>query len=68
VRAGVLASAVSYFEATGARVAVVKGARPEPPIEDVEAQLESALAFQPDLLVALGGGSVIDSAKALWAF
>ncbi len=67
-KAGVLANAVSYLEATGARVEVVKGTRPEPPIEEVEAQLESALAFQPDLLVALGGGSVIDSTKALWAF
>ncbi len=67
-KAGVLASAVSYLEVTGARVEVVKGTRPEPPIEDVEAQLELALAFQPDLLVALGGGSVIDSTKALWAF
>ena len=67
-KSGVLASAVSCLEETGAQVEVIKGTKPEPPIEDVEAQLETTLALQPDLIVALGGGSVIDTAKALWVF
>lgn len=65
---GVLAETVSYLETAGAHVEVARITRPEPPIEDVEAHLETAITLQPDTLVALGGGSVIDSAKALWAF
>ncbi|MFQ5610582.1 MAG: iron-containing alcohol dehydrogenase [Anaerolineae bacterium] len=67
-KTGVLAEAVSCLKAAGAQVEVVKGVQPEPPLEDVEAHLEAARALQPDLIVGLGGGSVIDSAKALWAF
>jgi alcohol dehydrogenase class IV len=66
-RLGVLARAVSYLEKAGAEVEIIEGVQPEPPIEDLEAYLEITFAFQPDLLVGLGGGSVIDSAKALWA-
>jgi alcohol dehydrogenase class IV len=65
---GILAEAHSYLEKAGARVEVVRGTIPEPPIEDVETKLELTHELQPDLIVALGGGSVIDSAKALWAF
>lgn len=67
-KTGVLAKCVSLLEDAGASVEVVRGTRSEPPIEDVESQLGVANAFEPDLIVALGGGSVIDSAKALWAF
>lgn len=65
---GVLAETVSLLQGAGAHVEIVRGTKPEPPIEDVEAQLETVAAFQPDTLIALGGGSVMDSAKALWAF
>ncbi len=37
----------------------------EPTFEEVTAQLAAARSFQPDSLVAMGGGSVIDSAKAV---
>ncbi len=67
-KSGLLAKCVAYLEEAGGQVEVVRGTRPEPPIEAVEAQLEVASAFQPELIIALGGGSVIDSAKALWAF
>jgi alcohol dehydrogenase class IV len=64
---GVLARAVSYLQETGAEVETIRGVQPEPPIEDLEPYLEITAAFQPDLFVALGGGSVIDTTKALWA-
>lgn len=66
-RLGVLSKAVSYLREAGAKVQIIKGVRSEPLIEDLEPFLETTLTFQPDLFVALGGGSVIDSAKALWA-
>jgi len=39
---------------------------PEAPIENVEECGEAMKAFEPDLIMAVGGGSVIDSAKVAW--
>jgi len=39
---------------------------PEPSFENVKKAAAFALGFQPDLIVALGGGSCIDAAKAAW--
>jgi alcohol dehydrogenase class IV len=39
---------------------------PEAPIENVMECGEAMKAFEPDLILALGGGSVIDSAKVAW--
>jgi alcohol dehydrogenase class IV len=38
----------------------------EPSFENVEKVATAASRFQPDLLVALGGGSCIDAAKGAW--
>jgi alcohol dehydrogenase class IV len=43
---------------------VFDGGKPEPPLDAVEAALSQARQFQPDALVALGGGSNMDLAKA----
>ncbi|MCM3114190.1 bifunctional acetaldehyde-CoA/alcohol dehydrogenase [Neobacillus sp. MER 74] len=41
---------------------------PEPSIDTVKIGAERIRRFQPDCIIALGGGSVIDSAKAMWLF
>ncbi len=41
-------------------------ALPEAPLENIKACSEGMTDFEPDLIIALGGGSVIDSAKAAW--
>jgi len=38
----------------------------EPSFENVEKTATAARVFQPDLIVALGGGSCIDAAKGAW--
>ncbi|MEM3452749.1 MAG: iron-containing alcohol dehydrogenase [Candidatus Hadarchaeum sp.] len=38
----------------------------EPTIDEIYLGAKSLLEFQPDLIIALGGGSVIDAAKAMW--
>jgi acetaldehyde dehydrogenase/alcohol dehydrogenase len=41
---------------------------PEPSIETVMSGAERMRKFQPDFIIALGGGSVMDAAKAMWLF
>jgi acetaldehyde dehydrogenase / alcohol dehydrogenase len=40
----------------------------EPDIEVVQRGAERMRKFQPDCLIALGGGSVMDAVKAMWLF
>lgn len=40
---------------------------PDPREEKVLKAKELCLAYKPDLIIALGGGSVIDTAKGVWA-
>jgi alcohol dehydrogenase class IV len=39
---------------------------PEPPVENVKECAESMRQFEPDMIVAIGGGSVMDGAKVAW--
>lgn len=41
---------------------------PDPTVETVFRGLETINKFNPDVIIALGGGSVIDAAKAIWLF
>ncbi len=50
----------------GMETAVFAGVEPEPSLETVQRGAAFLLQFQPDWILALGGGSVIDAAKAMW--
>lgn len=41
---------------------------PDPSLETVEKGLAIMQTFKPDVIIALGGGSAIDAAKAMWMF
>lgn len=41
---------------------------PDPTVETVSKGLEAINGFKPDVIIALGGGSPIDAAKAIWLF
>jgi alcohol dehydrogenase len=47
------------------QVKVFPEVRPNPDVKDIEAMRDRVMASSPDLLLALGGGSSIDTAKAL---
>ncbi len=47
---------------------IFSNVEPDPSIETVWSGLNSMKKFEPDCIVALGGGSVIDAAKAMWTF
>lgn len=41
---------------------------PDPPIEKIAVGVQALIAYRPDAIVAVGGGSAIDSAKAIREF
>ena len=67
-RMGFLDRAVAYLKEGGMEVALFEGVEPDPSVETVMRGAEAMRAFEPDWIVAMGGGSPIDAAKAMWAF
>ncbi|MCI5728641.1 MAG: iron-containing alcohol dehydrogenase [Clostridia bacterium] len=67
-RMGFLDKAVSYLQEGGMEVKLFEGVEPDPSVETVMKGAAAMQEFQPDWIVAMGGGSPIDAAKAMWAF
>ncbi len=63
---GFLDRAIGYLKEAGMVVEVIDGIEPDPSVETVLSGAEKMLAFQPDWIIAMGGGSPIDAAKAMW--
>ena len=67
-RFGFLDKAVGYLEEAGMEVRLFENVEPDPSVETVMKGAKVMQEFQPDWIVAMGGGSPIDAAKAMWAF
>ncbi len=65
-RFGFLDRAVSYLKEAGMEVALFEGIESDPSVDTVMRGAEKMLEFEPDWIVAIGGGSPIDAAKAMW--
>lgn len=65
-RNGFLDRAVEYLKEAGMEVQLIEGIEPDPSVETVMKGADAMLKFQPDWIVAMGGGSPIDAAKAMW--
>ncbi len=63
---GFLDRAVSYLQEAGMEVKVIDGIEPDPSVDTVMKGAAAMQEFQPDWIVAMGGGSPIDAAKAMW--
>lgn len=67
-RFGFLDKAINYLKEAGIEVQLFENVEPDPSVETVMRGAQAMREFEPDLIVAMGGGSPIDAAKAMWAF
>ena len=67
-RFGFLDRAVEYLRAAGMEVELFENVEPDPSVDTVMRGAAMMQEFSPDWIVAMGGGSPIDAAKAMWAF
>lgn len=52
----------------GLQVKTFEGVEPDPSVETVMKGAAAMREFNPDVIAAIGGGSPIDAAKAMWVF
>ena len=65
-RNGFLQRAEDYLKEAGMEVKIIEGVEPDPSVTTVMNGAALMSEFQPDWIVAMGGGSPIDAAKAMW--
>ena len=65
-RFGFLDRAQKYLEEAGMEVQLFEGIEPDPSVETVMKGAAAMSEFEPDWIIAMGGGSPIDAAKAMW--
>ena len=65
-RFGFLDRAKQYLEEAGMEVALFEGIESDPSVDTVMKGAAVMQEFGPDWIVAIGGGSPIDAAKAMW--
>ena len=67
-RFGFLDRCEEYLREAGMELRLIEGVEPDPSVETVLRGAGVMREFSPDWIVAIGGGSPIDAAKAMWAF
>lgn len=65
---GFLKQTEDYLVEAGLEVELIDGVEPDPSVETVMKGAELMREFEPDVIVAIGGGSPMDAAKAMWVF
>ena len=67
-RFGFLDQAAALLKKAGIESIVIDGVEPNPSVDTVIRGGKEMAAFQPDWIVAIGGGSALDAAKVMWCF
>ena len=65
-RNGFLQKAEDYLKEAGMEVKLFEGIESDPSVDTVMKGAKVMEEYQPDWIVAIGGGSPIDAAKAMW--
>lgn len=66
VKLGMVDIVTQHLEEGGKEWTVFDSVEPDAPLPIVKAAAEKLDEYKPDMIIALGGGSVIDTAKAAW--
>ncbi|RZT00988.1 iron-containing alcohol dehydrogenase [Cuneatibacter caecimuris] len=67
-RFGFVDRVLAYLKEAGIETQLFENVEPDPSVETVMAGAKAMTDFQPDWIIAMGGGSPIDAAKAMWTF
>ncbi len=67
-RFGFLDQAQDLLSEAGIESIIIDGVEPNPSVKTVIEGKEKMLDFEPDWVIAIGGGSALDAAKIMWAF
>ena len=67
-RTGFLQKLDGILKQNGLETRIYDGVEPDPSIERVYDGAKAMREFEPDVIVAIGGGSPMDAAKAMWVF
>jgi alcohol dehydrogenase class IV len=65
---GFLDKAAALLSEAGIESMVIDGVEPNPSVKTVNDGKEKMLDFEPDWVIAVGGGSALDAAKIMWTF
>lgn len=65
---GFLDQAEGHLKTAGMETIIIDGVEPNPSVETVLRGAKEMTAFEPDWIVAIGGGSALDAAKVMWCF
>ncbi|WP_019131929.1 iron-containing alcohol dehydrogenase [Peptoniphilus obesi] len=65
-RNGVLQRAEDYLKEAGIETKLIEGIEADPSVDTVMNGAKVMEEFGPDIIIAIGGGSPIDAAKAMW--
>lgn len=68
VQSGMIELVTRRLDKSGKEYSIYKDVVPDPPIEKVVLGVKALLEYQPEAIVAVGGGSAIDSAKGMREF
>ena len=67
-KSGILQKVTDLLSKAGIKSEVFSGVESDPLFSTVYRGAEAMKAFGPDIIVALGGGSAMDAAKAMWVY
>lgn len=68
IKTGVIDKAQTYLKQAGCEVTLYSGIKKNPTIEQVMDGLNQMRSIKPDAILAIGGGSAMDAAKAMLLF
>ncbi len=63
---GLVDKVTQHIKQAGLHYQLFSQVEPDPSIETVQNGARQAMIYQPDWIVGVGGGSVLDAAKAIW--